>query len=194
MIRPLIATLCLVLIFESCKSKKEDTSKTYVSVVSIIRKQVEKIDTSLYSILKIDYIDSTHADTTYVARENFAALAKDFLETPDLSDKKVAKQYREDQAVVDQMLNRVILTYVPIDPKKQEFKKQELVVTPVPGEDAKINNIIIIREVYSRDSFLQKKLLWQIDKSFQIVTTSQKPGQIEKTITTRVVWNEDNNQ
>ena len=93
--------------------------------------------------------------------------------------------------MIDQMLNRVILTYIPVEPDKEEFKKQELLATPVPGEDAHINNIIITREISNKDSFLQKKMLWQIDKSFQIVTVSQKPGKPEITTTTRVTWNEE---
>ena len=90
--------------------------------------------------------------------------------------------------------DRVIFKYLPVDPDKEEVKNQELLATPIPGADAKINNVIIIREISNRDSFLQKKMLWQIDKSFQIVTTRQKPGTPEITIITKVIWNEDTNQ
>jgi hypothetical protein len=183
-----IIITCLLIL--SCKSKKKD-QKNFVSVVSLIRQQVAHVDTSLYPIIKLEYTDTTRIDTTYIPREKFAEVAKDFLETPDLSDKKVAAQYREEPAIHDQVLNRVILSYVPIDPSKQEFKRQELLATPVPGQDAKINNIIILREINNRDSFLQKKMLWQMDKSFQVVTTRQKPGQPEVVTTTKVIWNED---
>lgn len=91
----------------------------------------------------------------------------------------------------DQSLGRVIFKYIPIDPDKEEVKSQEFLATPVPGADAKINNVIIIREISNRDSFLQKKLLWQMNRSFQIVTTSQKPGKPEVTTVTKVAWNED---
>lgn len=174
----------------SCKSKTKD-EKNYVSVVSLIRQQVAHIDTSLYPIIKIEYVDTSKIDTTHIPREKFAEVAKDFLEAPDLSDRKVAAQYKEEPAIHDQVLNRVILSYVPLNPDEQEFKRQELLATPVPGQDAKINNIIIIREINNRDSFLQKKMLWQMDKSFQIVTTRQKPGQPEVVTTTKVIWNED---
>ena len=48
--------------------------------------------------------------------------------------------------------------------------------------------------INNRDGFLQKDMLWQIDKSFQVVTTTRQPGQPEKITTTKVTWNEDNNQ
>ncbi|MDZ4793557.1 MAG: hypothetical protein SGI83_04695 [Bacteroidota bacterium] len=182
------------LISAACKQKEKQADKNFISVVSLIKKQVAHVDTALYSIMKVVYFDSLHSDTQYIPREQFAEVAKEFLDIPDLSDKKVAARYKEDPAIHDQLLNRVIITYTPINPEKEEVKRQELLATPLAGEDAKVNNIIIIREISNRDSFLQKKMLWQMDKSFQVVTRSQKPGQPEITSTTKVTWNEDPNQ
>ncbi len=182
--------LSVIIIISACKQKKDEESKNFISVVSLIKKQVAHVDTSLYSIMKVVYTDSLNSDTTYIPREQFAEVAKEFLDIPDLSDKEVAKRYKEDPAVHDEMMNRVIITYTPINPDKEEIKRQELLATPIPGEDARVNNIIIIREISNRDSFLQKKMLWQLDKSFQVVTTSQKPGKPEISTTTKVIWNE----
>ena len=187
----LLLLLPVVILTSSCKQKKKEEDKHFISVVSLIRKQVEHVDTSVYNIVKTVYTDSLHIDTTYIPREQFADVAKDFLDIPDLSDKKVAKRYKEDLAVQDEMINRVIITYTPVNPDNEEVKKQELLATPIPGQEARVNNIIIIREINNRDSFLQKKMLWQLDKSFQIVTTSQKPGKPEIFTTTKVTWNED---
>ena len=187
----LLLLLPVVILTSSCKQKKKEEDKHFISVVSLIRKQVEHVDTSVYNIVKTVYTDSLHIDTTYIPREQFADVAKDFLDIPDLSDKKVAKRYKEDLAVQDEMINRVIITYTPVNPDNEEVKKQELLATPIPGQEARVNNIIIIREINNRDSFLQKKMLWQLDKSFQIVTTSQKPGKPEISATTKVTWNED---
>ena len=182
--------LSVIIITSSCKHKKEEESKNFISVLSLIKKQVAHVDSSLYSIMKVVYTDSLNIDTSYIPREQFAEVAKEFLDIPDLSDKKVAKRYKEEPAVHDEMMNRVIITYTPINPDKEEIKRQELLATPIPGEDARVNNIIIIREIRNRDSFLQKKMLWKLDKSFQVVTTSQKPGKPEISTTTKVIWNE----
>ena len=191
MIQRFLIFLISIILVSSCKSKEKTPDKNFISVLSLIRKDVAHVDTSLYSIIKVEYTDSLHRDTTYIPREEFESISKDFLETPDLSDKKIAKRWVESPAVIDEMLNRVIITYTPVDPDKEEFKKQELLATPVPGAEARINNIFIIREISNRDSFLQKKMLWQVNKSFQVVTTSQKPGKPEVVKTTRVTWNED---
>lgn len=184
----------VVIATTACKQKKKEEVKHFISVLSLIKKQVAHVDTSLYAIMKVVYKDSLHSDTTYIPREQFAEIAKEFLDIPDLADKKVAARYKEDPVTHDEMLNRVIITYLPLNPEKEEVKRQEILATPIPGEDAKVNNIIIIREINNRDSFVQKKMLWQMDKSFQVVTTSQLPGKPEIIITTRVSWNEDPNQ
>ena len=184
----------VVIATTACKQKKKEEVKHFISVLSLIKKQVAHVDTSLYAIMKVVYKDSLHSDTTYIPREQFAEIAGEFLDIPDLADKKVAARYKEDPITHDEMLNRVIITYLPVNPEKEEIKRQEILATPIPGEDAKVNNIIIIREINNRDSFVQKKMLWQMDKSFQVVTTSQQPGKPEIIITTRVSWNEDPNQ
>lgn len=174
-----------------CTQKKDDTSKGFISVVSLIRAEVANIDTSLFTIIKTITYDSLRTDTAYIAREEFKNEARDFLEIPDLADKKVAKRYKDESPIYDQAMGRVIFKYTPVNPEKEEVKSQEFLATPVPGADAKINNVIIVREISNRDSFLQKKLLWKMNKSFQIITTSQKPGKPEVTTITKVTWNED---
>ncbi|MFM2139397.1 MAG: hypothetical protein RJA57_1704 [Bacteroidota bacterium] len=185
----------LILIFIcSCRSKPKTPAASFISVVSLIRSEVADIDTSLYPIVKVVTRDSLHTDTSYIPREAFAREARDFLDIPDLADPKVAARYREEAPVYDQSIGRVIFRYLPLQPEQEEIKSQELLATPVPGQDARINNIIIVREISNRDSFLQKKLLWQVKRSFQIVTTTQKPGQPEVTTVTRVTWNDPSNQ
>ena len=173
----------------SCKQTPK-TGPTFISVRSLIQADVKDVDTSLYPIVKTVTYDSTRTDTFYIPREKFAEEASDFLSIPDLGDKKIATRYREEPTRYDELLGRVIFKYVPLRPEKEEIKSQELLATPVPGQDAKINNIIILREINNRDSFVQKKLMWQINKNFQVVTTKQWPGKPETTTITRVSWNE----
>lgn len=183
-----------IMAIPACRQKKKEDDKKFISVLSLIKKQVAHVDTSLYSIVKVVYTDSLHIDTTYIPRENFETVAKEFLDIPDLSDRKVANRYKEEPARYDELLNRVIITYIPLKPEQEEIKNQQLLVTPNQAAGDKVNNIIIVREMSNRDSFLHKEMLWQMDKSFQVVTTSQKPGKPEIITTTKVSWNEDTYQ
>ena len=184
---------CLILVIQSCKPKAKEEEKKFISVLSLIEKQVAHVDTSLYAITKIVYKDSLHIDTYYIKREEFRSVAKEFLDIPDLSEKKVAKKYKEETRY-DELLNRVIITYTPINTDDVEIKKQELQVTPNTATGDQVNNIIINRVINNRDGFLQKDMLWRMDKSFQVVTTTRQPGQPEIITTTKVTWNEDSDQ
>jgi len=186
-----IKILILLIIIGGCSQKENEGDKKFISILSLIEKQVAHIDTSLYSIMKIEIIDSLHNDTTYIPREEFRAAAKEFLVIPDLSLKNVAKRYKEEPAQYDELMNRVIITYTPIDPKKEEIKKQEILVTPNTSAGDNVTNIIITKVISNKDSFLQKNMLWQMDKSFQVITTTQKPGKPEIVKTVKVSWNED---
>lgn len=179
----------IITAFAACKEKEKGEEKKFISVLSLIEKQVAHIDTSLYAIIKIVTRDTLPSDTFYISRENFRAEAKDFLEIPDLSVQKIAKRYNE-QTRFDELLNRVIITYTPEKPEREEIQKQEILVTPNMATGDKVNNIIIESVKSDRNGFLEKKMLWQLDHSFLITTTTQKPGEPEIVTTTRVTWND----
>ena len=138
-------------------------------------------------------LDSAHSDTTVISREEFHEAAKEFLDIPDLSIQKIAKKYTEETAQYDPTLNRVAISYTAKKPK-EEYKSQELLVIPGNGMGDKVTSIIVIAEKTEDGVTTRKNLLWQMDKSFQIATTTQKAGEPEQTLTTKVVWNEENEQ
>ncbi len=147
------------------------------------------MDTSLYVIRKIVTVDSV-SDTSFVRREDFATEAKEFLELPDLADPKIGKDFKQDSAIYEEYLNRVIFTYRPLD-KDALIRKEELLITPSLIEGDHFNSILISTFKQDRNGSVQKEMLWRMDKSFQVVTTIQSPGQPEKTTIVKIIWNED---
>ena len=64
MVKKIPACCFLVLVFiTACKSDEKEKKEPFFPVLSYLRSQVADIDTSLYSIMKLDYIDSTRTDT-----------------------------------------------------------------------------------------------------------------------------------
>jgi hypothetical protein len=175
----------------ACKSKKKEEpgKEKFFPVLSFIKSQVAHVDSSLYSIRKIIYVDSTRNDTIYFKREQFHDLAADFLSLPDLSSSKYEDRFKEEKQF-DETLNRVIITYQPLEPGKEEIQRQEVLIQPGPSGD-KVTSIIIDYFINNKDSSVQKRMLWQVDKSFQVATMRQLPGQPETNSTLRVIWNED---
>lgn len=179
----------LLLHLFSCKQKETNDKERFFPVLSFIQSQVVEIDTSLYSIRKFLTVDNLRADTTYLQREQFKEAAKDFLSIPDISSSKYEDRYLEEKQF-DETMNRVILTYTPLKPEKEEIQRQEVLIRPDPSGD-KITNIIINRIVNTKDSSMQKRLFWKVDENFQVVTIKQLNGQPETTSTVKVVWGEN---
>jgi hypothetical protein len=173
----------------SCKQKEKDDKEKFFPVLSFIQSQVAYIDTSLHSIRKLVFIDSLRTDTFYIHRENFRKEATDFLTIPDISASKYQDRYSEEK-IFDETMNRVLITYIPLKPEKEEIQRQEVLIKPDPSGD-KVTNIIINSVVNTKDSAVQKRLLWKVDESFQVTTIKQLAGQPETTTTIKVVWNED---
>lgn len=186
-LKSLLASLVLLLAI-SCKQKEKDDKEKFFPVLSFIQSQVADIDTALYSIRKLVYVDSLRTDTFYIHRENFREEAKDFLSIPDISASKYRDRYTEEK-MIDEMMNRVLLIYIPLNLEKEEIQRQEVLIKTDPSGD-KITNIIINSVVNTRDSAVQKRLLWKVDESFQVTTIKQLAGQPETTSTVKVVWNE----
>lgn len=177
--------------FIACKQKEKKKSKgeEFFPVLSFIQSQVADIDTSLYSIRKLVYVDSLRTDTIYIPREQFREAAKDFLSIPDISSSKYQDRYKEEKQF-DETLNRVVLIYTPLKPENEEIQRQEVLIKPDPSGD-KITNIIINQVIHSKDSSVEKRLLWKVDESFQVLNTKQLKGQPETSTTVKIVWGDE---
>jgi hypothetical protein len=173
----------VLVLFSNCGEKEK--AEAFIPVNTIIRAQINDIDTSLYTIIKITYIDTLRSDTDYVRREDIRDLAKDFLTIPDLSRKK----YTEVN-IPGPMEGLSTITYKPVNPGKEELKQIDLIIDPsleVQGK-SQISTIIIERLFSNRDSSVEKKLLWQTGNSFQVTTIKQLPGQPEIYSSYKVIW------
>jgi len=174
------------------RTEKQPRGESFFPALSFIRSQVAHVDTALYSIVQVVQRDSLPADTQYLHREQFRVAAKDFLDLPDIAQKKLRRKYVEEK-LYDETLNRVVLRYVPADPEKAELQKQEVLIAPDPSGD-KVTSIFIEQVRTSRDSSVHKKLLWQVDRSFTVTTILQRRAQPETTTIVKVIWNEESEE
>lgn len=175
----------ILLFLLACNHKKKEG---FFPVLSYIKSQVAKVDTSLYPIIKITWLDSVRKDTQYIKREEFSSLAKDFLEMPDLTQKKYQSLYTEEK-FFDEGLNRVVFTCKPIKTDTATIQQQETQIAPDPTGD-KVKSFFIDLMLSNKDSLIEKKMLWKVDESFQVATIIQKPGQVQTTHIMKVAWNE----
>lgn len=189
-ISKLIASLFVILIISSCAEKKKEQKESFWHVIDIIGSQVSQVDSSLNSIRKYVYIDSTRTDTVYIHRDQFRKEAAEFLYLPDLAKPEFRDRY-EDNTFFDKDLNRLMITYLPVNPDKELIQREEILVKPDASGD-KITSIYITTMIQNRDSIVEKKMFWRVDESFKIITTRQLPSKPEETKIYQVVWNEEN--
>lgn len=175
----------IAVVLLACNQKKKEG---FFPVLSYIKSQVAKVDTSLYPIIKITWLDSVRTDTQYVKREEFSNLAKDFLEMPDLTEKKFQSLYTEEK-FFDEGLNRVVFTCKPKKNDTATIQQQETQIAPDPTGD-KVKSFFIDLVISNKDSLVEKKMLWKVDESFQVATMIQKPAQPQTTHIMKVAWNE----
>ncbi|HVZ57458.1 MAG TPA: hypothetical protein VG870_12410 [Chitinophagaceae bacterium] len=173
-----------LLLLASCQSRSEK-KEAFFPVLSFLKSQVAQVDTSLYQLTLIQSHDSL-SDTTYIKREAFRGYARDFLELPDLSQPSYAGKYQETK-FFDQTLNRVVITYLPVD-KSLPIQREEVNITPgVDGPD-QVHTVYIDQVVNAGDSTVSKKMLWQVNQGFQIATTVDRPGKPEQNNTLKINW------
>lgn len=181
-----------IFLFSSCQQKKNDV----FPAIDFIKAQIAKVDTSVYTILKLVPLTDSTFDTTYVKREDFNALAKDFLETPDIS-KKFGGKYTEER-MMNNELGLAVFIATPED-AGLEVRRQEVRILPHPPDDPvktddEVKSIYLEKFQSNDDSSVMKRMTWYTDQKFQVVTIVQKKNGLERTSVMDVIWNNQENQ
>lgn len=181
--------LLFSVVFFSCKEKNKRSAPDaeFFPVLSYIKGQVAQIDTSLASIIQIEKTNNGQPDTTYIKREDFKMVAKEFLQLPDISSAEIKEDY-EVTNMYDDLLDAFIFTYTTND-EEHEIKKQDVILEPQTDGKSKIKSIVIDKWVTRDDSTIHQNMLWDADKRFLIITKIDKAGQPEKIKTQEVKWN-----
>jgi len=175
----------------SCQTKsKEETSDSepYFPIKSYIGSQIAHVDTSLYYIRRIE-TQNNNSDTSVIKREDFKEQAKDFLEIPDLTQKKWKDDYTETK-IFDEVLQSAIITYTSKE-ADAEVRRQEVIIKPHANEGDQVKTIFIDRTFEDASSTIQQKMLWEVNKWFRVVTITQKPNKPEQIKTVQVIWTEN---
>jgi len=174
----------------SCKSKSNEEAtdaEPYFPIKSYIESQIAHVDTSLYTIQRIE-TQNNRSDTTVIPREEFKKQAQDFLEIPDITKNKWRDDYEEFKTF-DEDLQSAIISYRSKE-GDAEVRRQEVIIKPNAAEGDQVKTIFIDRNFEEGSSSIQQKLLWEVNKWFRIVTITQKPNQPEQIKTVQVIWKE----
>lgn len=179
--------LLISLAILACRSRDKSGEEVveFFPVHSYLQSQVKHIDTSLYSLRKIVKVDD-RSDTSFIPREQFRKEAADFLATPDIAGNKWKDDYTETR-LYDDMLKRAIFSYTPKE-QGAPILRQDVTIEPGAGGDDAVKTIFINQLKEAGDSVVQKKMLWEVGRRFQVVTTVSRKGSADATCTQEVWW------
>ena len=175
----------IAIFFAACKQKKETKQEPPISALSIIKGQLNGLDTSLYSIIKYETAGNS-TDTTYVKREDVRNFAAPFLTLPEIADKEYYNNYTEER-LIDAQQGTLNITSTAKN-ENAEIQKQIMVITLADDASGKVQSVFIDRYMPSKDSTVEQKLFWEIDKYFSIGSIIQKENQPDNTHFTKVAW------
>lgn len=183
----LIVHVFTVILLVACKQKKETKDEPPISALSIIKGQLNHLDTSLYQLTKIE-TNGHITDTSYLKREQITKLAAPFLSLPEIANGTYQDKYDEERLIDAQQQTLSITSTPKPENENAEIQKQILVIDMADMSNGKVQSIYIDRFLSSGDSSIQQKLFWEIDRYFSITDIIQKDNQPDKTHRTTVAW------
>ena len=180
------------ILFIACKEKKKSLdqeaptqNEAPISALSIIRGQLNHLDTSLYQVIKTETIGNRR-DSAFVKREDIKRFAEPFLSLPDIAGENYYDNYTEDK-FVDAEQNTLNITSIAKN-DSAEIQKQIMIISLSPTDNSKVQSIFIDRVIPKNDSTVEQKLFWVLDKYFSVRSIIEKENQPEKIHTTKVTW------
>src|SRR4051812_8720733 len=177
--------LIFVLILFGCHNKKRDTAKAYFSVVEFLQGEARKMDTSHYTLTKIETMNGI-SDTVTIPRKDFRKYADDFLTLPDIGSDDKHDKYEESNTY-DADLKSVLLNYIPKD-DKEEIRRQTIILQPNEVGNSEVKTILVNRIIVGRDSTVEKDLIWHVGHRFQAVTKTTRDNEPEKIRMRVISW------
>jgi hypothetical protein len=175
----------ILFLFAACKEEKKSSKEPAISAISIIKGQVNHLDTSFYQLMKFETREGK-TDSAYIKREDVKGLAAGFLSLPDITQNDYSANYEEDR-LFEAGQNTLSITATAKN-DKLEIQKQIIIVPLDKFATGKVQSIYIDRSVQVNDSSIQQKLFWQVDKYFQVGNIIQTGNQPEKIHLLKVTW------
>lgn len=175
----------LLLFPAACKMKNKKQEEPAISVVSIIKGQLNHLDTSLYQVTKYE-MENGRTDTAWLKREDIRKYASAFLSLPDIAEDKYRNRYEEER-LLDAEQNILSITSTAKD-EDAEIQKQIIIVGLDDLNNGKVQSIYIDRYWARNDSLSQQRLFWQVDRFFQVADIFSKGNEAEKSKIIKVEW------
>ncbi|OLY93772.1 hypothetical protein SAMN05444008_111209 [Cnuella takakiae] len=180
-------TILICSLWAACKQKdpNQEAAGAFFPARSFLQSQVKQIDTSLLPLRKISRV-AGRSDTAFIPREQFRKEAAPFLDMEDIAGSKWRDDYTESR-MFDEVLKRAVFTYTPKD-EDAPILRQDITIEPGAGGNDAVKTIFINRLKEAGDSTVQQKMLWEVNRRFQVITTISRSGRPDVNRTVELWW------
>lgn len=189
MMRFLACCTVSLLLLPACKGKNEKPevpAEQFFPVSAYLKGEISRMDKSLNSFYKIETSEGK-TDTVPISSAEAQRLAADFYTLPDISSDRLKNDYVVTHTY-DDALNAFVFLFTTAE--NHLVQREDVVLDPQP--DAKGNypilSIFAMVQEARGDTAIQKNLLWEAGKRYQVTTVS-RAGETEQTKKLQVVWN-----
>ena len=176
------------LLFAACtgSSKKEpkkpvqpSNEEDFINYTALLNDQLRAVDSTPLAIYKYTTSENGKTDTATIQREEFRALAKEFLE-PDIMQPPLKKDYTA-SSFGDRTTQLANFTY---ETQNKEHLVQRVSLRFKPGALSRLTSMDMLKSVPG-NAQASKKMFWKSNRFFHIITDLGN-GRFSKT---EVVWN-----
>jgi len=185
-----LIVLIVMTAFSGCKDQKEPTAgstpaekKRYFPVLDFLKGQIRIVDSLPSAILKIT-IEKNRKDSAFIQRDEFNKLAQEFA-MPALEQNMLEKNFKEN-SFIDQTTQSATFNYIALNDRSDLQR-----VDVLAGTDelqSKVKSVFIQESMNNKDTIIVKKLYWQSNKRFQIITIMHAPGTQNTVRQLLVIW------
>lgn len=183
----LVLSIITFVALSACKEKKASKDESPISALSIIKGQLNKLDSSMYAFTKFER-NGNKTDTIYLKREEIRKLAEPFLSLPEIADKNYHKKYDEEKIIDNEGQTLSIIATAKDENQDAEIQRQMFIIGLADISNGNVKSIFIDSSKKSGDSIIEHKLFWEIDKSFSIQKAIIKETEPEKANYIMVAW------
>ncbi len=161
----------------------QQQKKSFFPVADFLKGQIHYADSLPTAKLKIT-TQNNKIDSLYIERAEFNKIAQGFI-LPELEQNNFEKEFKE-ASFVDATTQSATFNYTSTNARSA---LQRIDVLATPDElYSKVKSIFLQETINKADTIIVKKMFWQTNKYFQIVSSIQPPNQAKTISQIKVTW------
>jgi hypothetical protein len=168
---------------DSSRNSRDSTQQAFFPVGEFLMSEIGYVDSTPLAIRKYT-IQSDRRDSAFIQPADFNGLAREFI-LPELDPDSMKINYLEN-SFQDETTGYLTLNYTPRN-KEASLQRVDVIITPGKTHN-KVRSIYMEKLSRKSDTLEIKKMYWQAQQSFQVITTLQLPEKAPIVRQLKVVW------